>query len=933
MSTVKIAVGADIGNVEKAIDKITAAINKMGAAVAAASKQKFEPVDAKYTERDLSRINKQFEQALKQSAALRNALKNSGQEGRSFAQIDWSKTAIDPKTAARIRDRAFRFATDGTAWDLTNFDAESPIPGARPGSAPGGGGRRPRSPAREPESPARKIGRVVGRAAGGFGSGVGGLGGKVLSEGAEGAMSGAAAGGLLGGLGGLAAGAGVALLVGGVVEAGKALSKGIDMAKQRDIQADTLKREMGDLGVSFEELKVISDKASTSIGMNAVEFSQLEQQQQSAAHGAYRSPRSLGEDTMLSGGFARSYGLDPSLAASFFGGMKNVDPRQNNKELALLIAEAIQRVGGRALASDVMQAALGFGSATARNSLSGMNMGDYLGAYTSMLAGHSAGVTSDEVSGVLSQANSAMMQGGQAGEGGRNFMLQALNRHGPMLNPVEAAALEAGGLFGTRNEIFGDGTPLGKYMLANGQADELKRQRGGNGERDVTNISAFMDKIRADQQDPWLRVDATQRFMGLSSPQQAAQLLSMSDKSLGDLGLALANAGVNMKDVNAAGLQTLAGIGGASSMTDLNKIYGQIKGRTGTDALSDDERRKLDAAQQGGDFDSFKRELLRVMAGKDQEDTEGNEVRKQTAAMENVQIAVGEKVVPVLNDIRGGILQMIGILPKATSLEDLRKQMGRAPSDLHGDGMFDDGTVTGMTQHRLAAASTGSAASDPATAKAMRYFVGKGWSKEQAAGIVANLWTESQMNPRAVGDRGQAYGITQWHKDRQDAFKQWSGKDIKDSSFEDQLGFVQYELTKGSERNAGDIIRNQKSASNAGAAASKYYERPFDVDEEMSRRASTATAISQNFSSQFNPSDSDIVQLPPEKTPDAKKGMKDRVEKSDAGDGKGAVDTVMLDVNINASVPTGNGGVAQHTISTSVPVPRGSGSQQVSVSN
>ncbi|MBM6588386.1 phage tail tip lysozyme, partial [Streptococcus pneumoniae] len=43
----------------------------------------------------------------------------------------------------------------------------------------------------------------------------------------------------------------------------------------------------------------------------------------------------------------------------------------------------------------------------------------------------------------------------------------------------------------------------------------------------------------------------------------------------------------------------------------------------------------------------------------------------------------------------------------------------------------------------------------------MAFFQSMGWSKEQAAGIVANLQRESNMNPRAVGDNGKAVGIAQ----------------------------------------------------------------------------------------------------------------------------------------------------------------------------
>lgn len=101
-----------------------------------------------------------------------------------------------------------------------------------------------------------------------------------------------------------------------------------------------------------------------------------------------------------------------------------------------------------------------------------------------------------------------------------------------------------------------------------------------------------------------------------------------------------------------------------------------------------------------------------------------------------------------------------------------------------------------------------------------------GWSSEQAQGIVARLMKESGLNPSAVGDNGQAYGIAQWHPDRQREFSRVMGKDIHGSSIEEQLAFMNYELTKGNERSAGDKLRGTKSAEDAYKQFTNNYERP-----------------------------------------------------------------------------------------------------------
>ncbi len=127
----------------------------------------------------------------------------------------------------------------------------------------------------------------------------------------------------------------------------------------------------------------------------------------------------------------------------------------------------------------------------------------------------------------------------------------------------------------------------------------------------------------------------------------------------------------------------------------------------------------------------------------------------------------------------------------------------------------------------------------------VNFFMGMGWTKEQAAGIVANLKHESNLNPNAIGDNGKAYGVAQWHPDRQANFKKWAGKDIRQSSLEEQLAFVNYELTQGAEKKAGNLLRATNNAQQAGGIVSRYYERPLKEREEALRRGETAVQIAQ----------------------------------------------------------------------------------------
>ena len=92
----------------------------------------------------------------------------------------------------------------------------------------------------------------------------------------------------------------------------------------------------------------------------------------------------------------------------------------------------------------------------------------------------------------------------------------------------------------------------------------------------------------------------------------------------------------------------------------------------------------------------------------------------------------------------------------------------------------------------------------------IKFFMDRGWSQAQATGIVANLQQESGLNHKAENKNGM-YGLAQWDTKRRAEFKKIMGMDIKESKREHQLAFIQYELTQGKEKAAGDKLRATKT--------------------------------------------------------------------------------------------------------------------------
>ena len=126
--------------------------------------------------------------------------------------------------------------------------------------------------------------------------------------------------------------------------------------------------------------------------------------------------------------------------------------------------------------------------------------------------------------------------------------------------------------------------------------------------------------------------------------------------------------------------------------------------------------------------------------------------------------------------------------------------------------------------------------------QAMDYFIGRGLTPAQAAGIVGNLQAESGPNLRmdVVGDGGRAMGIAQWHPDRRRNFERWKGKPFAESTFRDQLDFIWWEF-HNTELNAFRRLRRATSAEQAAAIIDQYYER--SSGQHRQRRIANAAAL------------------------------------------------------------------------------------------
>ena len=195
--------------------------------------------------------------------------------------------------------------------------------------------------------------------------------------------------------------------------------------------------------------------------------------------------------------------------------------------------------------------------------------------------------------------------------------------------------------------------------------------------------------------------------------------------------------------------------------------------------------------------------------------------------------------------------------PDAVSVDEAQKRVDDINSKYGYNGRFLHDMGQGI--RNLFSGGGGTPAlpkgvTDQLARQAYSYYTAHGLSAQAAAGVVAGNIVESGMNARNLGDGGQAYGIGQWHPDRQAHFASMFGHPIQQSTFEEQLAFKLAELngTGGDSQSAvaGALMRRPGiTARQAGAADSLYAERPGDAAGNAQQRG----ALGERLYDLYNP--------------------------------------------------------------------------------
>lgn len=616
---IKIPVSAqfDAADLKQQIQMVNDQIRILASQVGQANKQKFEPINVKSKD-DLNAFIKQMQKLLSIQTELKQTMSKTGQGATNPLMADWSKMYTDQ--AVRIKKMQSMLQFLGVEFN----DQPAPKP-KLPAPTPSNPSPAPHSrPQNNNQPPAwqnhlstmlRNAGPVGGTISGAMNAG----------------LSGGAGAGLMGLVGGLAA-LGVGKIIGAVADK-------IGQAQDNVIGLDKLYRQVGGI-VSFSSLQRGVMSTANRLGMTNGDAIALASTYSRAAN--IQPGQNLGTGMLVSGGLARSYGLDPNSVAGTMGqfsASRVVNNDQQLRRMGLLMGEAIGKSGAFAQAGEAMQAISDFATQQARMSLTAPNVPGYAGAMAGLMSSGIPGMDLQGSTNLLGRINASLQRGGAMGDPSRAFMARMALRNG-INNPMALEVLQSGGAFGTISSTLGP--------------DSLYGQRfGGSYHGDQTLLDMTRQGIhRAYGYGPDSIV-ALSRHLGVGI-NDALAIDQMSSADMSGVSDRLRRLKINPDSVNATSYAALGQIQSGKGLEVMGNEY--LK----RGALDAGERQRLTDALRGADPQKLKDVLTEVAATHGPAKTEGSEIRDNVAKLNNQFEDYARRALPALDVMRMALVKMTG---------------------------------------------------------------------------------------------------------------------------------------------------------------------------------------------------------------------------------------------------------------------------------
>ena len=199
----------------------------------------------------------------------------------------------------------------------------------------------------------------------------------------------------------------------------------------------------------------------------------------------------------------------------------------------------------------------------------------------------------------------------------------------------------------------------------------------------------------------------------------------------------------------------------------------------------------------------------------------GGAVTAGAAAALAAGAAAGAMNAPMVDEYGRVIGNWGGAQGEAAQLQEYYRTNPAADPRMNGDALGQ-----GVGHGRKVVPGLSSAEQKRRAQYVYDYYRQHGWSDPASLAPVANLQAESTFNDRA--DNGTHYGIGQWDANRQGVFRHVFGHDIRQSTFEEQVQFSEWELHNGDSLSvlAGKRMRAATNPEDAARAYSHLNERP-----------------------------------------------------------------------------------------------------------
>lgn len=775
--------------------------------------------------KDMEALTKAMQSYFKIRASLGTQAKASGQAGVSYEDFDWAKAAGSQKLGNKHHQDFLQY--------IGMADAKSQ------GGSGGGVGQNIAGMAMHATQTGMRatgpVGRVAASALGttasdGFGPGLMGLMGGMLAL-------------------------GVGKLVSSAMEK-------ITQAENNSIALDTLKRTLGDVNVSFNALKSVVKSSGDNLGLTYDEAGKLSSQFVKLGNVTGEQYKTLNQELGTGVGLSRAFGMDPAQGVQAMGQMRGVGMTSNpaeSRRLGLLIGETIGKSGAFAKADEVMGAITTFAESQTRNNVGRANVEAFAGMFSGLVGSGMPGLDVQGASALLSRVNSSLSAGGAHGEGSQFFTSMVGGKMG--LDPVQTQILREGGAFATNDKMFGEGSAAARFGI-----------QGPKGDKTFLQETMDMLKEKYGHNKGQLAM-ATANHLGLGI-NQAMALSSIDPKQMGEM-----QKYADLGKLDASGIGNLTKVVTGTD-ADRRSVADTMLGRKD---VSKEDKASINNAMG---TDQEIKVLSDIVARYSQEKTQGSDIRESRAHLDNIKTNLAERLIPLTEASREALVFLAGkqgmkdpakVAEEAMTIESVESQrkikakhdarraeiigeldkqnlpvgeynMQKAKKlkEVDASEQAELGVERASLGDKISRNRGGSASGVNApegTDPIMKQLMGYGWTKEQAQGITANLVRESSLKADAVGDNGKAYGLAQWHPDRQAEFKKLFGKDIQGSSTKEQVEFLNHELTAGKEKAAGDMLRKTETAREAASVVSRKYERPKEADSEAYARANIAENI------------------------------------------------------------------------------------------